>query len=336
TAQEDGPMPTARIGFVGGGDVAERHAESLARMDGVSVAAVAEARPKPREAFVRRTGARPYTGHDAMLDAEELDALYVCVPPYAHGAPEAAAIERGLPFFVEAPLSVTAEVAERIAAAVRERGLITAVGYHWRYFGTVEEAAGVLAAGPPALVTGHWLNRFPGTGRWVDEEPGGWLVGQLTPLLDLARLLAGEYEIVHAQETRGPAVTGGDDRPAVTCALRFASGAIGTLSSAPLLRRGDRLGMEFARDGVVVRLTGSELVVDDGTARRAVVCQDDPLAREAADFVTAVRGGPNRIRAPYEEALRTHRLALTAAEAARPDTVAAGPPEPVIRGDGCD
>jgi len=174
----------------------------------------------------------------------------------------------------------------------------------------------------------------------MDEEPGGWLAGQLTPLLDLARLLVGDYEIVHAQETRGTAVTGGDDRPAVTCALRFASGAIGTLSSAPLLRRGDRVGMQFARDGVVVQLTGSELVVDDGIARQTVVYQGDPFAREAADFVTAVRGGPNRVRVPYEEALRTHRLALAAAEAARPDAVmagrAAGPPEPVIRGDGCD
>jgi predicted dehydrogenase len=40
------------------------------------------------------------------------------------------------------------------------------------------------------------------------------------------------------------------------------------------------------------------------------VCED-------RDFVDAVQGGPNRIRAPYAEALKTHRLATEAARSAR-------------------
>ena len=50
-----------------------------------------------------------------MLDAEGLDAAYVCVPPFAHGAPELAVFERGLPFFVEKPLAADLETAEQIA-----------------------------------------------------------------------------------------------------------------------------------------------------------------------------------------------------------------------------
>ncbi|GAA2445916.1 Gfo/Idh/MocA family oxidoreductase [Streptomyces macrosporus] len=334
-------MPTTRIGFVGADHAADRHAESLARVEDVEIAAVAEPRPGIREVFVRRTGARPYADHEAMLDAERLDALYLCVPPYTHGAPEEAAIERGLPFFVDVPLSSTAETAERIAAAVDERGLITAAGHHWRCLPTTEEAARLLADSPPALVLGHWLDRAPDTGRRPDQRTSGaLLVERAAHLFDLARLLVGEFRVVHAQESRCPTAGDDDPRHAVTCALRFGSGAVGTLASTRLLRRGRRAGMEFLCDGTAVVLTERDLTVDDGAGHRTIVLRSDPFVREDTDFVTAVRGGPNRIRAPYEEALRTHRLTLAAVEALRADGPTpegrGAPRAPLADGDGRD
>ncbi|MEN3534713.1 hypothetical protein AAH991_06345 [Microbispora sp. ZYX-F-249] len=56
-----------------------------------------------------------------------------------------------------------------------------------------------------------------------------------------------------------------------------------------------------------------ELTVDEGRRRWSVGAERDPFEREDADFVEAVRGGPCRIRAPYDEALKTHRLACAAA-----------------------
>jgi hypothetical protein len=40
-----------------------------------------------------------------MLDREPLDALYICVPPSAHGEIELSAIDRKLPFCAERPLA---------------------------------------------------------------------------------------------------------------------------------------------------------------------------------------------------------------------------------------
>jgi predicted dehydrogenase len=313
-------MPTTRIGFVGGGDVAGRHVDSLTQMEDVEIAAVAEPRWNIRDAFVRRTGARPYTGHEAMLDSETLDALYICVPPYPHGAPEEAAIERGLPFFVEKPLASTVDAAERVAMAVSERALITATGYYWRYFRTTEEAARLLADSPPTLVLGHWLDRTPGTDRWVDQSGSdGRLVEQATHLFDLARVLVGEFRVVHAQGSRSSMVTEDDIHHATTFALRFASGAVGALASSCLLRHGHRIGMEFVCGGMAVVLTEHDLTIDDGARRQTIVLKNDPFLREDTDFITAVRGGPDRIRVPYAEALRTHRLTLAAAQALRSD-----------------
>jgi hypothetical protein len=64
-----------------------------------------------------------------MLETQQLDAVYVCIPPFAHGEPELDLIRRGIPFFVEKPVSLGLDVAEEIAAAVSKAKLITGVGY---------------------------------------------------------------------------------------------------------------------------------------------------------------------------------------------------------------
>ena len=69
----------------------------------------------------------------ALLASEELDAVWMCVPPFAHGPLEAAALERKLPFFVEKPIGLDLDGAVEVADRVVAAGLLTAVGYHWRH-----------------------------------------------------------------------------------------------------------------------------------------------------------------------------------------------------------
>ena len=49
--------------------------------------------------------------------------------------------------------------------------------------------------------------------------------------------------------------------------------------------------------------------------------EGDPVWREDRDFVEAVQGHESRIRAPYAEALMTHRVALAAAQSARTGSI---------------
>jgi myo-inositol 2-dehydrogenase / D-chiro-inositol 1-dehydrogenase len=313
------PRPL-RVGLVGGGFIAGRHAGSLAAIQGVQVAAVADPLPARAEALAARAGARAYSDHRWMLDAEALDAVYVCVPPFAHGPPELAALERGLPLFVEKPIAIDTATAETVAAEVARRGVVTATGYHWRYLDTVERAAELLAADPCRLLLGWWLDKAAGPDWWLREAgSGGQLVEQTTHLFDLARLLVGEVVRVHAEGGRFPRrsdLRAGDVLDVSTATLRFASGAVGSISSSCLLRRGHRVGLELICEGLALGLTETELVVDDGRSRQVLAAGRDPLAAEDRDFVAAVRGEPAAVRAPYAEALRTHRLTLAAARAA--------------------
>src|SRR5262249_5569558 len=143
-------MEQVRIGFIGAGGIANRHVGTLTSLPDARIVAFADKDLPRAEGLAERVGggARAYGDFCSMLDAEQLDALYICVPPFVHGlepeSPEAAALERALPFFVEKPLSVEYEVAAAIAGLVEERDLITAVGYHWRYLDTTERAQEIL------------------------------------------------------------------------------------------------------------------------------------------------------------------------------------------------
>jgi len=317
-----------RLGLIGAGFVAGLHAGSLATLQGVEVAAVADPLPDRAETLAAQVGARAYPDHRRMLDAEPLDGVYICVPPFAHGPPELAVLERGLPLFVEKPLAIDVATAETVAAEVSRRGVVTATGYHWRYLDTVERAAELLAVDPCRLLLGWWLDKVPGPAWWLRQDgSGGQLVEQTTHLFDLARVLVGEVTSVHAVGGRFPRrsdVRFGDVLDVSTTTLRFASGAVGSVSSSCLLRRGHRIGMELVCEGLALELSETTLVIDDGRSRQVVRAARDPRAAADRDFVAAVRGQPAAVRAPYAEALRSHRIALAAARAARDGLVQTG------------
>jgi myo-inositol 2-dehydrogenase / D-chiro-inositol 1-dehydrogenase len=306
-----------RIGIVGAGYIAGRHAGYLVQLPEVDLVAVADPQLGRAEQLAARVGAQAVADADELVSHAELDALYVCVPPSAHGDLEVAALDRGLPLFVEKPLAVDVGTAERVAAAVAASGVTVATGYHWRYLDTLERALDLLRERPPRMLLGAWLDKAPGTGWWGQQRlSGGQTVEQATHLLDVARLLAGDVVTLHAEGARGEGGPG-DILDVCTAAVRFDSGAVGSFSSTCVLRRGHRIGVEVFAPGLALTLTEEQLVVDDGSGPVVHEPEVDPMARQDRAFVDAVLGRGDDVRAPYAEALRTHRLAVAIATAAQ-------------------
>ena len=304
------------MAMIGAGGIARRHLGCLRGNSEVLLTAIAD--PVPGRAAALASDARAFEDWRAMLDTVEVDALYICVPPFAHGDPETAAIERGIPFFVEKPLGLDLATAERIGAAVEAAGLTTAVGYHWRYLDTVDRARELLAERPARLVLGYWLDATPPVDWWgVAARSGGQMVEQTTHIFDLARLLVGEAEVVGAAGGRTPRAghDGMDIADASVAVLRFESGAVGTIASTCLLGWRHRVELQLYGDGIAIELSEFELMVDVGAGRPVQGAAGDPFEREDRDFVDAVLGRENRVRAPYAEALKTHRLVLAARDA---------------------
>lgn len=312
-------MDRIRLGFIGAGGIAHRHFGVLETMPDVSVVAVTDPDQGRADEAARRMGATTYPDHKAMLAEAELDAVYICIPPFAHGDAERACIARGLPFFVEKPLSLDLELAEEIAAEVERAGLITAVGYHWRYLDTMDEARAHLAQNPAHLMQGFWIDQTPPPEWWWRaDKSGGQVVEQATHIIDAARFLAGDVTEVYglnAQRERGdfPGLT----VPTATAAtLRFASGAVANLASTCLLRWNHRVGLHVFSDALAMEITDHDIMIDTGRGRPVRHADGDPVWREDRDFVEAVMGRDNRIRCPYAEALETHRVALAISRSA--------------------
>jgi predicted dehydrogenase len=313
-------MVQTRIALVGGGGVARRHAAVLREFADVAIVGVTDVVGEAAAAVAQETGARAFAGLAEMLDATAPDAVYVCVPPFAHGAPERALVERSIPFFVEKPLAAGLDVAEELGAAVAERGLITATGYHWRYADGVERARELLAATPARMALGAWLDKVPPVGWWTRRaRSGGQIVEQATHLLDTMLDLVGDVEQVHAlaAQTERPAFPDADVDDVTAATLRFAGGAIGSLAATSLLPAKQRAGVELLCEGRRLELSESGLAVDGGEARS--LPEDPWLAKRRVDraFVDRVQGRGDDVRAPYAVALRTHRVACAIAASAR-------------------
>ena len=318
-------MEKVRIGFIGAGGIAGRHVGTLGQLKDAHIIAFADtdlARAEKRAEQIG--GATAYGDFRVMLDKEKLDAVYICVPPFVHGlgtdAPEGAVLERNLPFFVEKPLAVEYAVAESIAERVAAQNLVTAVGYHWRYLDTTERAQAILRDHPARLALGYWLDGTPGVYWWQkDALSGGQMIEQATHIFDLALYLLGDAATVYAVGSRieRPAYPDIDVSDVTTAALTFASGAIGSFSSTCLLKRGHRVGLHLFGDGLILEIGGNEILIDTGDGPTTEKSQTDPVLREDADFLAAVRGEENRIRSPYAESLKTHRITTLAAQSVR-------------------
>ncbi|MFF5180422.1 Gfo/Idh/MocA family protein [Micromonospora sp. NPDC000316] len=315
-------MRKCRVGLIGAGGVAQRHARVLSGFDDVELVGVTDVAPEAAAALVAQHGGRVHADVADLLAAAP-DAVYVCVPPFAHGPAEEAVIDAGVPMFVEKPVAVDLVTAERIADLVAQRGLRTAVGHHWRYLSVVDQARELLADRPVRMVSGVWLDKVPPVPWWpVRGRSGGPVVEQAAHVLDLIRVLVGEVtELTAYGNGTPPPVDGADIDSVTTAALRFADGAVGTLSAACVLGWKHRAGLEILADGLALSLTEDGLSIRDADGERHVPA-DPEAARVAVDraFVDAVRGIGDDVRVPYSEALGTHRLALAMADSARTGT----------------
>ncbi|GAB3321686.1 hypothetical protein GCM10027451_43550 [Geodermatophilus aquaeductus] len=316
-----------RVGLVGAGGVGARHGRTLNALDGVDLVGVADALPAAATALAGELGV-PALDVDGLLGSG-LDAVWLCVPPFAHGELELTVVRAGLPLFVEKPLGTDLAVAEEVAAAVADSGVPTATGYHWRHLDTVAAARAVCATAPPRLVAATWLDKVPPPAWWSRaDRSGGQVVEQATHVLDLARVLAGEVEEVQAL-TAPSSSEGRDVDDATVALLRFASGAVGTLTAACAQPAKTRAGLEVSCAGASFELTETSLAVTTADGTRHSEPEVD--ARTAVDraFVDLLTTGARAEGlVDYAEALRTHRLAVAIAESAR--TGAAVP----VRGQG--
>ena len=124
-----------RIAILGTGNMADAHAKNLRAQSDARIVAVCGTSTGKAKDFIQRhaPGATSHDDFSAMLDAAEPDAVYIAIPPYAHDGQTELAASRGIHLFLEKPIALTAEAADRIAVAVSRAGVVSQVGHCLRH-----------------------------------------------------------------------------------------------------------------------------------------------------------------------------------------------------------
>jgi alpha-galactosidase len=311
-----------RVAVIGYGSMAEKHVSAMRELGGVELVGVSGRSLDGAKAFGGQHDIPPFESYEKMLDEAKPDAVFILVPPSAHGPIEKAVLKRGIPFFVEKPLSVNWQQAKKIAEQVEKKGLTTAVGYHWNYLDSMDRAKSLLEDRQVVSIDGYWLTKRPPPPWWSKKsESGGQLIEQLTHLFDAARKLAGEADKVsgdtqHVEAAKAP---DGADVPEVSTArVQFEKGVVGLFRGNIVMPKSHKVGLDVVLDdGTKLEITQDKLVVTQGDDKKVFENESNPTVREDHAFLEAVRtGDDSQIRSTYLDALRSHRIATRAAESA--------------------
>lgn len=123
-----------RIGVVGAGNIASiAQLPSLVARDDIELRALVTRRDDP-EPLMRRWGFRQAYGTvEAMLDGEDLDAVFVLTPRSEHVHATRSALQAGVDVFCEKPLATRLDDAEMLAGVAAETGRVLMVGFNRRF-----------------------------------------------------------------------------------------------------------------------------------------------------------------------------------------------------------
>lgn len=314
-----------QIGIIGSGNIAKSHLDGLAKMEGVKLAAFCDVVEERARGYAEERGGKSYGDVRTMLDENKLDAVWICLPPFAHGEAERQAIAHQVPFLVEKPVGLDRGVCREIAAEVERTGLLTSVGYMNRYRKSIQRGRDLLRDDPPVLAYGAWIGGAPGRpGHWwiQKDKSGGQLVEQTTHTVDLARYLCGDADEVYAYGTREfnkqNAPEGYSIEDASTVAIRFKNGAVVNIMSACACRTGGGVFLNVHASKTCLRYTGWEhsvTIEQAGQEAEKIAGEPDIFAVEDTEFLKAVRtGNRSLVRCTYPDGLKTAELTLAANE----------------------
>ena len=320
-------MDKVRVALIGCGGRSGAHQESFEKMDYVEVVAVADPVESRRNAAAKRFGCtRIYKDHTELYDnesADTIDAVVIAIEPTAHTDTELRAVEMGIPFLVEKPVHLDYEKAVEIDKKVREKNLITCVGFQDRYLDLMEIIKDELPKHKTGgLVYGAWVGGIPGVWWWQKKSTcGGQLVEQNIHLADGLRWLYGEPLSVYATSSKGMIKAGVDASPEYdtddhsTAVFRFENNVTATLVSG-CYSRGirPRCGLYITLDDMVLdyRLRNNLIISTPEGVKDIPRGVDQTLILDQV-FVEAVRtSDASKIRSDYDDALKSLKMCFAA------------------------
>ena len=226
-------MSLLQIAIIGAGLIGRRHAEAISHSNEAAVAGIVD----PSEEAQRFALDRNYAWFPnlaKMLASRRPDGAIIATPNQLHLPLGVEALRERLPVLIEKPLADSVQSAQQLVDQSAETDTPLLVGHHRRHNPIILAAKDKISKGllgDVVAVNGMcWLYKPADyfETEWRTKKGAGPVYINLIHDVDLLRHLIGEIvtvEAFEATDTRGHEV---EDTAAII--LRFANGALGTLS----------------------------------------------------------------------------------------------------------
>jgi predicted dehydrogenase len=276
-----------RVAVIGVGHLGKHHARILASLPGAALTSVVDTnQPRARE-IAAAHGAEPAYHYRDVLG--RVDAVTIAVPTELHAEIAVPFLEAGIPVLVEKPMARSLDEADGMMGAAAKAGACLAVGHTERFNPAVAAARSVVT--DPRFIEVHRLGTFPDRSLDIDVV-FDLMIHDLDVVLSMVKA---DVESIDAVGV--PVLT-----PRVDIAnarLRFVNGCIANLTASRISR--DRVRkIRFFQPATYVSIDYAAQKVDLWRVRQQAgaapsieggelpVVNEEPLARELADFIDAI------------------------------------------------
>jgi predicted dehydrogenase len=327
-------MTQLKVGLIGGGGIASAHIKGYREHAAkIGITAVADAVEQTAAARGEELGATPYTDYVRMLEAEELDAVDICLPHHLHRDAIVAAAQAGKHILCEKPLCLSAEEAVDVRKAVAENNVTLMCAHNQLFMPAVAKAKELLDAGTIGTVyevrtTDSFYNNFdPANMGWrasAKTSGGGELIDTgYHPTYLMLHLAGGlPVEATAMLSTHRLKFMEGEDSAQVL--IRFDNGVIGQLVTswayqpAPNTERFSVVG-ELGS----LRSDGTSLTTQlrSGETETLDLGSVDTFVAEIGHFADSLLGKTRPLHTE-EEGIAVLGILLAAYEGARSKTIA--------------
>ena len=125
---------TINWGIIGCGDVTEvKSGPAFNKVPNSKLVAVMRRNPEKAKDYAQRHGVgKWYSDADDLLNDPGVNAIYIATPPLNHEEYAIRAMHAGKPVYVEKPMAINADAAERIEKAAKETGVKISVAHYRR------------------------------------------------------------------------------------------------------------------------------------------------------------------------------------------------------------
>ncbi len=219
--------------MVGAGLVGQRHVDAIARSQDAAVAAIVDPSEAARQ-FAEEGGYPWYAELSDMLAAERPNGAIIATPNALHLPQGLDLLRARIPVLIEKPLADDATSAGELVAEAEAGEVPLLVGHHRRHNPIIQAAKEKISSGALGEIVAVnglcWLYKpddYFDT-KWRTQKGAGPVFINLIHDVDLMRHLVGEITAVEAFQAS--AVRGHEVEDTSAIILRFAGGALGTLS----------------------------------------------------------------------------------------------------------